>query len=199
MLALCSGALRRYFEGRGETVEGDLVGMVPVSVRTDDLKGTMGNQVSNMLVTLASTIDDPAERLRTISAGTTQAKEQFNVIGADTLTNWAEFMAPALAARAARLYSRMKLADRHRPLFNVTVSNVPGPPFPLYSAGARMLAMYPMGPIFDGGAVNITVMSYMGTMCFGVVACRETIDDVWSITRAIEDSLAELTKAASAG
>jgi len=199
VLALCSGALRRYFEGRGETVDGDLVGMVPVSVRTDDDKGTMGNQVSNMLVSLASTIDDPAERLRTISAGTTQAKEQFNVIGADTLTNWAEFMAPALAARAARLYSRMKLADRHRPLFNVTVSNVPGPPFPLYSAGARMLAMYPMGPIFDGGAVNITVMSYMGTMCFGVVACRETIDDVWSITRAIEDSLAELTKAASAG
>ncbi len=71
----------------------------------------------------------------------------------------------------------MKIADRHRPLFNVTISNVPGPPFPLYSAGARMVAMYPMGPIMDGGALNMTVMSYMDTMNFGLVACRETVSE----------------------
>jgi WS/DGAT/MGAT family acyltransferase len=198
VLALCSGALRRYFEDLGEKVDEDLVAMVPVSVRTEEQKGDLGNQVSSMLVSLASTIDDPAERLATIRGATAEAKEQFNAIGADALTNWAEFMAPAVAARAARLYSRMRLADRHRPFFNLTISNVPGPPFPLYSAGARMLAMYPMGPIFDGGAVNITVMSYMGTMCFGVVADREAVPDAWAITRALEESLGELSKAATA-
>ena len=112
--------------------------------------------------------------------------------------DWAEFAAPGLAARAARLYSSMKLADRHRPIFNVTISNVPGPDFPLYSAGARMVAYYPMGPIADGGALNITVMSYMGTMCFGLVACRETVPEVWSIAHGLRSALDELVKAADA-
>ena len=99
----------------------------------------MGNRVSSMLVSLASDIDDPVERLGAIRESTNVAKEQEKAIGADTLMDWTEFAAPALAARAARLYSRTKVADRLRPLFNVTISNVPGPPFPLYSAGARMV------------------------------------------------------------
>ena len=92
----------------------------------------------------------------------------------------------------------MKIADRHRPLFNVTISNVPGPPFPLYSAGARMVAMYPMGPIMDGGALNMTVMSYMDTMNFGLVACAETIPNVEEIARHLDDALDELLKLANA-
>ena len=196
VLALCSGALRTYLDGRGELPAESLVAMVPISVRTEDLKGAMGNQVSQMLVSLASNEADPAERLHTISRGTEGAKEQEKAIGAETLMNWAEFAAPAVAARAARLYSNMKLADRHRPLFNVTISNVPGPNFPLYSAGARMVAMYPMGPIADGGGLNITVMSYMGTMFFGLVACRDTVPDVWDIAAGLESSLDELRKAA---
>jgi WS/DGAT/MGAT family acyltransferase len=198
VLALCSGALRSYFEALGETVEGALVGMVPISVRTSDQAGAMGNQVSQMLVSLASDISDPVERLHTISSGTQHAKEQEKAIGAETLMNWAEFAAPAVAARAARLYSNMKLADRHRPLFNVTISNVPGPDFPLYSAGARMVAMYPMGPIMDGGGLNMTVMSYMGTMFFGLVACRETVPQVQLIADGLQSSLDELRKAADA-
>jgi WS/DGAT/MGAT family acyltransferase len=170
--------------------------MVPISVRTEDLKGTMGNQVSQMLVSLATSIDDPVERLRIISSGTEGAKEQEKAIGAETLMNWAEFAAPAVAARAARLYSNMKLADRHRPLFNVTVSNVPGPNFPLYSAGSRMVAMYPMGPIADGGGLNITVMSYMGTMFFGLVACADTVAGVWDIAAGLQSALDELRKVA---
>jgi WS/DGAT/MGAT family acyltransferase len=198
VLALCSGALRSYLDGHGEQPDASLVAMVPISVRTEDLKGAMGNQVSQMLVSLATDVDDPVERLHSISEGTKHAKDQEKAIGAETLMNWAEFAAPAVAARAARLYSNMKLADRHRPLFNVTISNVPGPDFPLYSAGARMVAMYPMGPITDGGALNITVMSYMGKMCFGLVACRETIPDVWSIATGLQTALDELKKAADA-
>jgi diacylglycerol O-acyltransferase / wax synthase len=196
VLALCAGALRGYLDDKGELPSDPLVAMVPISVRTEDLKGAMGNQVSQMLVSLATDIDDPVERLRTISSGTEHAKEQEKAIGAETLMNWAEFAAPAVAARAARLYSNMKLADRHRPLFNVTISNVPGPNFPLYSAGSRMVAMYPMGPIADGGALNMTVMSYMGTMFFGLLACRDTLPDVWDIARGLESSLEDLRKAA---
>ncbi len=197
VLALCSGALRRFLEDKGEYPEGSLVGMVPISVRTDDEAGAMGNRVSSMLVSLASDVDDPIERLATIRDATKNAKEQDKAIGADTLTNWAEFAAPAIAARAARLYSNMKIADRHRPLFNVTISNVPGPPFPLYSAGARMVAMYPMGPIMDGGALNMTVMSYMDTMNFGLVACADTIPNVADIARHLDDALDELLKLAN--
>jgi diacylglycerol O-acyltransferase / wax synthase len=198
VLAICAGALRSYLQDRGEHVTDPLVAMVPISVRTEDQQGAMGNRVSSMLTSLATDIADPVERLHAISAGTTNAKEQDKAIGAETLMDWAEFAAPGLAARAARLYSSMKLADRHRPIFNVTISNVPGPDFPLYSAGARMVAYYPMGPIADGGALNITVMSYMGTMCFGLVACRETVPEVWSIAHGLRAALDELVKAADA-
>ena len=198
VLATCAGALRQFLQDNGESVEEALVAMVPISVRTDDQKGAMGNRVSSMLTSLATNIADPVERLHAISEGTKRAKDQDKAIGAETLMDWAEFAAPGLAARAARLYSTMKLADRHRPIFNVTISNVPGPDFPLYSAGARMVAYYPMGPIADGGALNITVMSYMGTMCFGLVACRETVPKVWDIAHNLESSLDELVKAAAA-
>jgi len=197
VLAVCSGALRTYFDARGETIDSSLVAMVPISVRTEEQQGAMGNQVSQMLVSLASDVDDAVERLHTISSSTAHAKDQEQAIGAAELaSDWVEFAAPALAARAARLYSRTKMADRHRPLFNVTISNVPGPPFPLYSAGARMIAMYPMGPIFDGGGLNITVMSYMGQMFFGLNACRETVPDVWDIAGALDQAMEELRKAA---
>ena len=196
VLALCSGALRMYLSENGDSIDQSLVAMIPISVRTEDQKGAMGNRVSSMLVSLASDIDDPVKRLCAITDGTKQAKDQEKAIGAELLTDWTEFAAPAVAARAARLYSNMRIADRHNPLFNLTISNVPGPNFPLYSAGARMIAMYPMGPIFDGAGINITVMSYMGNVNFGLVACRETVPRVWDIAHYLGDALEELKKAA---
>ncbi|HVF74270.1 MAG TPA: wax ester/triacylglycerol synthase family O-acyltransferase [Acidimicrobiales bacterium] len=196
VLTLCSTALRTYLDENGELPDKSLVAMVPISVRAESEKGAMGNRVSSMLVSLASDIDDPVKRLCAITDATKSAKDQEKAIGADALTNWTEFAAPAVAARAARLYSNMRMADRHTPLFNLTISNVPGPNFPLYSAGARMVAMYPMGPIFDGAALNITVMSYMGQMNFGLLACRETVPRVWDIAQYLGDALEELKKAA---
>jgi diacylglycerol O-acyltransferase len=90
------------------------------------------------------------------------------------------------------------MADRHRPLFNVTISNVPGPPFPLYLAGARVAATYPLGPIFDGGGINITVMSYLDRMDFGILACPELLPEVEKLADGLHRSLEELTKAADA-
>jgi diacylglycerol O-acyltransferase / wax synthase len=196
VLAMCAGALRKYLEDRGELPDEPLVAMCPISVRTEDQKGTLGNQVSGMTVSLASNVADPVERLLAIHESTKDAKEQHHAVGAASLTDWTEFAAPAVAASAARLYSRMRLADRHRPAFNVAISNVPGPPFPLYSAGARLVTFYPIGPIVDGGGLNITVMSYMGSMGFGLNACRELMPDVWDVARGLRDALDELLKAA---
>jgi diacylglycerol O-acyltransferase len=197
VLALCAGALRRYFDDIGETLDASLLAMCPISVRTVEQKNTMGNQVSALLVSLATDIDDPVERLAAIRAGTPHAKEQANAIGADTLSNWAEFAAPAVAARAARLYSRIQGSNRIRPPFNTVISNVPGPNVPLYMAGGRLVAWYPMGPIADGQGLNMTVMSYLGTIHFGLVACPELIPDVQKLADFVVDALEELKKAAA--
>jgi diacylglycerol O-acyltransferase / wax synthase len=191
VLGLCAGALSRWFDDQEEQLDGPLVAMVPVSVRTEAQKGAMGNRVSSMLVTLATDVSDASLRLQVIGEATREAKER-HAIGADALTDWAEFAAPALLGRAARLYSRMHLANLHRPVFNVTISNVPGPPFPLYSAGARLVANYPMGPIFDGAGLNMTVMSYREQLDFGLQGDPALLGDPWVLARHLEDALAEL-------
>jgi diacylglycerol O-acyltransferase len=195
VLGLCAGALRTYLDDRGEILDSSLVAMVPVSVRSEDERDAGGNKVSSMLSSLATDIDDPVARLKVIHECMAEAKEQQKAIGADTLQEWAEFAAPAVAGRAARLYSRMKLADLHRPLFNVTISNVPGPPFPLYSAGARLLANFPVGPIIDGTGLNMTVMSYLDQLDFGLLACPDVFDDVWALADALHTALAQLVEA----
>ena len=200
VLAVCAGALRKWLADHGEDHDEDLVGMVPISVRTEDQKGEMGNRVSAMLVKLVSTLDDPAERLAAIRDATKDAKEQDKAISADVLTDWMEFAAPALAARAARLASSLRVFDRlSHPIFNLVISNVPGPPIPLYSAGARVMGIWPMGPITDGTGLNITVMSYLDAVNFGLVACRELAPDLDALARYIDESMEELLKAAAKG
>ena len=195
VLGICGGALKRYLEDRGEDPESPLVAMVPLSVRSDDERDTMGNRVSAMLTSLATDVDDPADRLDVIHTCMAEAKNQQSAIGADTLQEWTEFAAPALLGRAARFYSRMHLANSHRPLFNVTISNVPGPPFALYSAGAKLLANYPIGPIFDGGGLNMTVMSYLDQLDFGLLACPDVVGDIWGLADDLHEALAELVEA----
>ena len=102
VMAMCATALRSYTDTHGEKLDQDLVAMVPMSVRTDDQSGAGGNRISSMLASLATTIDDPVERLLAISAGMRQAKGQQNAIGATTLQDWAEFAAPAVFGRAVR-------------------------------------------------------------------------------------------------
>src|SRR5207253_10912335 len=137
-----------------------LVADCPVSVR-GQLPGSEGrNQVAAFFTSLAAEVGEPVERLRAIASATRGAKEEHNAIGTDMLQNWAEFAAPAVFARASRLYSSMKLADRHRPIHNLVISNVPGPPFPLYVAGARLTMLCPLGPVMEGAGLNITVISY---------------------------------------
>ena len=195
VLALCAGALRSYLEDQGEQPDGPLVAMVPVSVRAEEEKDALGNRVTSTFASLATDIDDPVKRLEVIHECMAEVKEQQKALGADTLGDWAEFAAPAVAGVAARLYSRTKMADRHRPLFNVTISNIPGPPFPLYSIGARMVANYPVGPIMDGGGLNMTVMSYLDQLDFGLQACPDVLPDLWSLADGLPAALDQLVEA----
>jgi diacylglycerol O-acyltransferase / wax synthase len=196
VIAIVSGALRRYLKARNEMPDRSLIAAVPVSVQVDDEKGTVGsNRVSAMFSTLATDIDDPVERLRQIAEANKGAKEEHKAIGADMLTKWGELAAPTTFSLAARFYAGLKLAERHPVVHNLVISNVPGPDFPLYFAGAKLVALYPLGPIFDGAGLNITVLSYMDQMFFGLIGCREIVD-VWDIARQIPESFAELHKAA---
>ncbi len=172
VLAMCAGALRTYLEAGDELPEIPLVSVVPVSVTPDvaELKGS--NKVSAMFVQLPSQLDDPLERLQVIHEGTKGAKEEHKALGASTLQNWAEHATPNVFAAAARLYTGMKLADRHRPVANMVISNVPGPDFPLYLGGSELLGMFPLGPVMDGMGLNITIMSYRGVLYWGLASDR---------------------------
>jgi diacylglycerol O-acyltransferase len=199
VLTICAGALRTWLRDRGELPDQDLVGFVPISVRGEDERGAMGNRVSGMLVRLVTTVADPVERLAAIREATRNAKEQERAISAELLTDWTEFAAPAVAASAARLVSRLRVVDRlNNAVFNLVISNVPGPHIPLYSAGARVLGVWPMGPITDGAGLNITVMSYLGSVNFGLVACRELAPDLDELAKAIDRATEDLVKAVGA-
>jgi WS/DGAT/MGAT family acyltransferase len=199
VLAIASGALRRYLEGRGELPDKSLIAVAPVSVRTEEEKAKVGaNKVSAMFTTLASNIEDPVERLRKIHEANKGAKEEHKAIGANMLQNWAQFAAPTTFSLAARMYSSLKVAERHPVIHNLVISNVPGPNFPLYFAGAKLVGLYPLGPIFDGAALNITVLSYLDTVHWGLIACREVMPGLWDLAAQIPEALAELRKAADA-
>ncbi|HZU81088.1 MAG TPA: wax ester/triacylglycerol synthase family O-acyltransferase [Acidimicrobiales bacterium] len=196
VLAATGGALRRLLDERGERLDESLVAMVPMSVRTEEDRGNLGNRLSAMLVSLASTEADPVARLRLVSEGTRLAKEQAHVLSEDLIRGWAQLAFPALSSRVARLSGNLRLFDHVPPLFNVVVSNVPGPTFPLWWAGCRVAALYPMGPIAEGVGLNVTVISYQGVLHVGVVGCRELVPEVDHFCHLLTDAVGDLVKAA---
>jgi diacylglycerol O-acyltransferase / wax synthase len=186
VLATVSGALRSWLVGRGERIDEDehLRALVPVSVRTD---GTSGNAISSFLVDLPIGQKDPLERLAQISAGMNMHKRSGQMIGAEALVRVASFTPGTVHSLGARVVNG--LADR---LFNVLVSNVSGPQFPLWAAGARMVAAHPIVPLAKNQTLAIGVSSYDGGLYWGINADRDTNPDVDALAEAIEASLAEL-------
>jgi diacylglycerol O-acyltransferase len=193
VLATVSGAVRRLLLSRGEQPDGSLVAMVPVSTRPKDEGLALGNQVSAFLVSLATTFDDPADRLAAIARGTGIAKAQERVTGSRLLADLAQMAPPALSTRIARWSENLGLFDRLPPLFNVVVSNVPGPPMSLFCAGSHVAELYPVGPIADGVGLNITIFSYEGQLHFGVLGCRRLVPEVQDLAIMIDDAYAELS------
>jgi diacylglycerol O-acyltransferase len=197
-LAVCGGALRAYLERHAELPDQSLVAFVPLSTRPDDQKDALGNQVSVMFATLATDVKDPLERLHAISASTAMAKEQHQAVGAATLTDWTEIGGPTVAALAGRVISRLGVNQRLRASGNVVISNVPGPPFPLFVAGGTLDAIYPMGPCADGSALNITLFSYQDHLHIGLSADHDAVPDLADFAADMTAALADLLAASGA-
>jgi WS/DGAT/MGAT family acyltransferase len=195
VLALCAGALRQYLDDRNELPESSLVAMVPVSVH-GRAKGRGTNKVSGMFTKLFTDIEDPVRRLEAIAAQNRVSKEHHQTISASMLQDWAQFAAPNTFGLAVRVYSALRLAERHPVIHNLVISNVPGPPMPIYLLGGRVVGFYPFGPVFHGAGLNITVISNDGHVDVGLIACREQAPDLWQLADDLPVALAQLLKAA---
>jgi WS/DGAT/MGAT family acyltransferase len=195
VLAITAGAMRTYLERRDELPDRPLVASIPTSVRASDDRG-YGNRVSSMFAALPVEQPDPLDRLDAVARSMSGAKGFHEEVGGNTLQEWAELAAPALFGRAMRFYTRLRIGERLRPIINLVMSNVPGPPFPLYFAGAQVVAIHPMGPIFDDCGLNVTVLSYLDHIDFGFLASRDLVPDVDRLAAAVPEALAELKKAA---
>jgi diacylglycerol O-acyltransferase / wax synthase len=195
VMALTAGALRRYLLRTGGLPTEPLQAMVPISVRTDDQHGDAGNQVNALIAVLPTHLDDAGERLRSAASAMDVAKTG-NAVPATVLRDFTQFATPALAATAARTIARLGWASRVRTPFNVVVSNVPGPPVPLYLGGARMEGIYPVSAIYDGIGLNVTLFSYRDELQFGLVADREMVPDIWDMMADFHDEMALLVELA---
>ncbi|MEM1119190.1 MAG: wax ester/triacylglycerol synthase family O-acyltransferase [Bacteroidota bacterium] len=195
MLAICAGALRRYFLEKGALPAKPLVAMVPISTRTKAEANQQGNQVSNMLVQLATDIADPIERLEEIHENTVRGKTYQKAIGAKTLSKLAEAVPFGIANQAARLYSRFQMAELHNPVFNVTITNVPGVQFPLYFRDHKVHSIMGMAPIIDGMGLIITILSYNGTITISPTSDVKSMPEQGTFSRYLLDSANELETA----
>lgn len=197
-LAICGGGLRKYLKSKNELPERSLVAMAPVNIRTKDQLGQAGNQVSQLTVRVRSDIEDPVERLMAVNAGTSEAKELNNAIGAKTMTDYTQFIPSTLTAAAARLSSRMALANRIKPSYNCVITNVPGPQVPLYFTGAKMLSNFGLGPAVDGMGLFHALLSYCGKFNISINACREMMPDPAFYAECLRESFDDLMSATGA-
>ncbi len=195
VLAVAGGALRSYLEDRDELPDTSLLATVPVSVRSESNRAEGANKVSALFTRLGTDVEDPLERLQEMATSNRNAKEHHQAISADSLQDWAEFAAPRTFGLAVRAYASLRLAEKHPVVHNLVISNVPGPPVPLYFMGARIEGLYPLGPVFHGAGLNITVMSNNGRVGVGVIACRESMPDVDDLARRFPAELERLRAA----
>jgi WS/DGAT/MGAT family acyltransferase len=190
VLAAVSGALGVYMRQRGDQTEGvTLKAMVPMSVRADIERGALGNRVTAMSAPLPIGLDDPIARLLKIRHDMQGVKESGQAVGARVLTQLSGFAPPTIMAQAARLQARQRL-------FNLVVTNVPGPQMPLYILGRQLESMYPMVPLAQNTALGIAVVSYNGQMNFGLNADYDALADLERLAEALRAAIDELAAAA---
>lgn len=196
VLTIVGGALRAYLEAKQELPGESMIAMAPISVRGKEGKGAMGNQVAAMTVALGTEIADPLERLKSVHEHASRSKAMTNAVGAKLMTDYSQFIPSTTAALAARLYTEYGLAEQMNVPFNCVVTNVPGPQIPLYSAGARMVTQFGLGPIFDGMGLIFPVLSYGGWITISLTSCREMMPDPGFFGECLQNSYDELKAAA---
>ncbi len=197
MLAIVGGALNLYLDSKGELPEDSLVAMAPVSVRSDGEKRSLGNQVSALSIALGTHIEDPIRRLKFTHERAMRSKAVSNAVGARELSEVSKLAPAMISGISTRLYSRLGLANQLSPMFNTVVTNVPGPPVPLYMAGARMVSSFGLGPVMDSMGLFHAVTSYCGNICISVTACREMMPDPAFYAECLQKSFAEMLAAAT--
>ena len=190
VVATCASGVRQWLLDRDELPDDPLVALVPVSVRTPEQQGEFGNRVSGMIVPIPTDVADPRKRLLRAHETLKVAKTRHKALPANILQDATQFVPPALYSRAARVIAG--IAAGVQPPLNLTISNVPGPPVPLYLAGAKLVANYPVSVITDGVGLNITCLSYLDHVDFGIVVDREQVDDAWPMMQAVQSALDEL-------
>jgi diacylglycerol O-acyltransferase / wax synthase len=191
VLAVVSGALRAWLHGRGVRTEGlELRAQVPVSIRAADERGKLGNRLVAMRAPLPVYIEDPVARLRRVTESMRHLKSSKQAVGAEVISRFNDFAPPTLLAEAARINFSTRL-------FNVVVTNVPGPQVPLYILGRELEDLFPVGFLPPDQALFVAIMSYNGGINFGLLADYDALDDVAVLATAIERALAELVDAAA--
>jgi hypothetical protein len=163
--------------------------MVPVSVRADAQHGALGNRVAAMFAPLPVGLEDPLEVYATVHLAMKDLKESGQAVGAQALTQLADFAPPTIASQAARLQARQRY-------FNLVVTNVPGPQRPLWLLGREMLAIYPVVPLAANQALGIAIMSYNGRLGYGLLADYDALPDLDDVRSALRGALDDLATAA---
>jgi diacylglycerol O-acyltransferase len=189
VLALCAGAIRGFLLDSGVLLSKPLVAVVPMSVH--DTSGRPGrNQISGMFCNLQTDIEDPGERLQAIAKADSHAKEHSRAIGPTLVLDWTQIITRAMLGFLLGVAAHTPLP--HTAIHNVIISNVAGPQDKLYFLGAEIRGLYPLGPIFPGSGLNITVMSLCGKLNVGLISCPQLVDDLWGLADRFEPELAEL-------
>ena len=189
VMALCAGALRGYLADHGELPDKPLIAMVPSSVQgMTDRPGR--NQLSGMFCNLQTHIEDPVQRLHAIAESNRHAKEHSASLGPTLLLDLAQSISRGAFGAMMGLMSRSPLGNTA--IHNVIVSNVPGPPTTLYSGGAEVKGLYPLGPIFPGSGLNITVVSVADKLNVGIISCPQLADDLWGLADRFKSELSDL-------
>jgi diacylglycerol O-acyltransferase / wax synthase len=191
VLTVVTGALRSHLERRGRdpAAQDELKAMVPVSVRAEEQRGELGNMVAAIYAPLPVGLSDPLERFRAVHEALGDLKSSAQAIGAERLTQLAGFAAPTILDQAARLQARQRF-------FNVTVTNVPGPQFPLYLLGHKLTAFYPMVPLVLNTALGVAIMSYDGKVFFGLLGDYDAMADLDDLAHDLQAAIDELSTAA---
>jgi diacylglycerol O-acyltransferase len=192
VLAVVAGGMRQWLRSRGVRTEGlELRALVPVSIRSEAEQSAGGNRIAVMRGPLPVYVDDPVERLRIVSEAMAGLKDSKQALGAEVITGLTGFAPPTLLAQASRLNFSTRL-------FNMIVTNVPGPQFPLYLLGRELEELIPVAFLPEDHALAVAIMSYNGKVDFGLLADWDAVPDIDFVAAAIRESLGELVEAASA-